>query len=83
MIEAKPDWVLSRQRAWGVPLTVFVHKDTAEVLPNGTAKRAAVSATLVERITTAMAKDGVEAWFAADAREKFIPVTRAALMERP
>jgi isoleucyl-tRNA synthetase len=32
MIENRPDWVLSRQRAWGVPITVFIHKDTAEVL---------------------------------------------------
>ena len=34
MIEQRPDWVISRQRAWGVPITVFVHKETGEVIPN-------------------------------------------------
>ncbi|MEZ5923987.1 MAG: isoleucine--tRNA ligase [Hyphomicrobiaceae bacterium] len=72
MIEAKPDWVLSRQRAWGVPITVFVHKDTAEVLPNGSAERADLSKTLIERITSAIAAKGVEAWFEAGAQERFL-----------
>ena len=34
MIEAQPDWVISRQRAWGVPITVFQHKETGEVIPS-------------------------------------------------
>ena len=34
MIESRPDWVISRQRAWGVPITVFVHKETGEVIPS-------------------------------------------------
>ncbi|GFO82857.1 MAG: hypothetical protein A49_24840 [Methyloceanibacter sp.] len=33
MVETRPDWVVSRQRAWGVPITVFVHKETGEVIP--------------------------------------------------
>jgi hypothetical protein len=32
MIENRPDWVVSRQRAWGVPITVFVHRETGEIL---------------------------------------------------
>ena len=32
MVEGRPDWVLSRQRAWGVPLAIFVHKQTGEIL---------------------------------------------------
>ena len=32
MVEGRPDWVLSRQRAWGVPLAIFVNKKTGEVL---------------------------------------------------
>jgi isoleucyl-tRNA synthetase len=72
MIEAKPDWVLSRQRAWGVPITVFVHKETGEVLPNGSSERAEVSRTLIGRITSGIEAKGVEAWFEAGAADHFL-----------
>jgi isoleucyl-tRNA synthetase len=69
MITAKPDWVLSRQRAWGVPITVFVHKETNEVIPGpGFAK----SKVLMERITSAMQSAGADAWFAEGAATKFL-----------
>jgi len=54
MVEGRPDWLISRQRAWGVPLTLFVHKDTGEVL-----RDPAVNA----RILAATADRGADAWF--------------------
>jgi isoleucyl-tRNA synthetase len=63
MIEARPDWVLSRQRAWGVPITVFVEKETGTIL-----KEPAVNA----RIVAAFEAEGADAWFAEGARERFL-----------
>ncbi len=57
MVEGRPDWVLSRQRAWGVPLTVFQHKDTGEIL-----RDKAVN----ERVVQAFREEGADAWFASE-----------------
>ncbi|HMM64207.1 MAG TPA: isoleucine--tRNA ligase [Mesorhizobium sp.] len=62
MIEERPDWVLSRQRAWGVPICVFTDAE-GNVL-----KDEAVNA----RILAAFEQEGADAWFAEGARERFL-----------
>ncbi|MDP2800760.1 MAG: isoleucine--tRNA ligase [Phreatobacter sp.] len=63
MIENRPDWVVSRQRAWGVPIAVFVHRDTGDLL-----KDEAVNL----RIAEAFRQEGADAWFKQGAKERFL-----------
>jgi isoleucyl-tRNA synthetase len=57
MVESGPDWCVSRQRAWGVPLTIFVNKETGEPLRD---------AAVMERIVEAVGEEGCDVWFTAD-----------------
>ncbi len=63
MIAGRPDWVVSRQRAWGVPIALFVKKGTHEPL---------IDARVNERIVAAFAKEGADAWFEAGAAQRFL-----------
>jgi isoleucyl-tRNA synthetase len=54
MVEGRPDWVLSRQRAWGVPLAIFVEKKTGQVLNDP---------AVFQRIAEAFEAEGADAWF--------------------
>lgn len=61
MLEASPDWCISRQRTWGVPIALFVHKDTQELHPR--------TAELVEAVAKKVEASGMDAWFELDAAE--------------
>jgi isoleucyl-tRNA synthetase len=61
MVEGRPDWCISRQRAWGVPLALFVHRKTGEPHPR--------SADLLEQVADRVAVAGLEAWFDLDPAE--------------
>ncbi|WEJ57798.1 isoleucine--tRNA ligase [Devosia sp. FJ2-5-3] len=63
MIADRPDWVLSRQRAWGVPITVFVNRETGEILRDEVVN---------ERIAQSFEEEGADAWYKDGAAQRYL-----------
>ena len=61
MIENRPDWCISRQRYWGVPIALFMHRETQELHPR--------TAELIEAVAQRIELNGIQAWFSLDASE--------------
>ncbi len=55
MMENRPDWCISRQRTWGVPIAFFIHKETGELHPR--------TAELIEEVALKVEEKGIDAWF--------------------
>ena len=58
MVDGRPDWCISRQRTWGVPITLFVDKKSGELHPD--------SARLIEEVALLVERRGIDAWFELD-----------------
>ncbi|MCX2795932.1 isoleucine--tRNA ligase [Microbulbifer thermotolerans] len=61
MLDASPDWCISRQRTWGVPIALFVHKETHEIHPDTPA--------LMEKVAERVDAEGMDVWFDLDPNE--------------
>ncbi len=61
MMKNRPDWCVSRQRNWGVPITFFMHKQTGELHPR--------SSEILEEVAKRVEQQGIEAWFSLDPKD--------------
>ncbi|MFC3094722.1 isoleucine--tRNA ligase [Alteromonas sediminis] len=72
MVEGRPDWCISRQRTWGVPMPLFIHKQTGELHPN--------TSDIIEQVASLVEKSGIQAWW--DASDESLLSEDAAQYER-
>lgn len=65
MVESRPDWCVSRQRNWGVPITIYLHKETGELHPD--------TVKLMEQAAQRIEEQGIQAWYDLDDAELLGP----------
>jgi isoleucyl-tRNA synthetase len=61
MVDNRPDWCVSRQRTWGVPIALFINKQTGEIHPD--------TMNLIEQVALRVEQQGIDAWFDLDPKE--------------
>jgi len=61
MVNNRPDWCISRQRTWGVPIPLFVHKESGQLHPD--------TQELIEQVAQKIEQQGIEAWFSLEASQ--------------
>ena len=61
MVEGRPDWTISRQRTWGVPIALFVHRETGDIHPR--------SVELMRQVAERVEQGGIDVWYSLDAAE--------------
>ena len=61
MVDGRPDWTISRQRTWGVPIALFTHRQTGEIHPR--------SVELMQQVADRVEADGIDVWYSLDAAE--------------
>lgn len=61
MVEQRPDWCISRQRAWGVPIPLFIDKNTHQLHPK--------TKELIEQVAQLVERDGIDAWFSLEPKD--------------
>ncbi len=73
MIEGRPDWCISRQRAWGIPMGLFIHKQTGDLHPR--------TVELIEEVAKLVEQQGIQAWFDLQP-EAVMPVAEAEVYQK-
>ena len=61
MVDGRPDWTISRQRTWGVPIALFVHRETGDIHPR--------SVALMQQVADKVEQGGIDIWYTLDAAE--------------
>ena len=61
MVDGRPDWTISRQRTWGVPIALFTHRQTGEIHPR--------SVELMQQVADRVEAQGIDVWYSLDAAE--------------